>query len=58
MIVFFFILYRHACNCGFSSVTDFGFGYFAVKFPIISFVIIIMNVIVSWISSWYVKLLK
>ena len=27
--------------CGFSSVTVFGFGYFAVKFPIISFVVII-----------------
>ena len=35
MIAFFFC---HACNCGFSSLTVFGFGYFAVKFPIISFV--------------------
>ena len=39
------------CNC-------FGSGYFALKFPIISIVIIIgiiSNVIVSWICSWQVK---
>ena len=35
------IFFCHACNCGFSSVTVFGIGYFAVKFPIISFVVII-----------------
>ena len=28
-------LFWHACNCGFSSVTLFGFEYYAVKFPII-----------------------
>ena len=41
-------------SCGFSSVTVFGFGYCAVKFPIISFVVIIRiitNVIVRWICS-------
>ena len=40
---------------GFSSVTVFGFEYFPVKFPIISFVVIIKiirNVIVSWMRSW------
>ena len=46
------IFFGHACNCSFSSVIVFGFGYCAVKFPIISFVVIIRiirNVIVSWI---------
>ena len=42
----------HACNCGFPSVTVFGFRYFAVKFSIIYFMVIIRNVIVSWICSW------
>ena len=51
MIAFFL----HACKFGFSSLTVFGFGYFAVKFPIIYFVVIIRNVIVSWICSWYVN---
>ena len=48
------IFFWHACNCGFLSVTVFGFGYFAVKFPIIYFVVIIRiirNVIVRWICS-------
>ena len=51
--LFFFL--KVACNCGFSSVTVFGFECFALKFPIISFVVIIRiirNVIVSWIYSW------
>ena len=41
------------CNC-------FCFGYFAVKFPIIYFVVIIRiirNVTISWMCSWWVKLL-
>ena len=49
------IFFWHACNCGFSSVIVFGFGYFAVKFPIISFVVIIRiirNAIVSRMCSW------
>ena len=52
MIAFFF---RNSCNCVFSSVTVSGFGYFAVKFPIISLVVIIRiirNVIISWMCSW------
>ena len=40
-----------SCNYDF-LVSVFGFRYFAVKFPIISFVVIIRNVIVSWICSW------
>ena len=47
MIAFFFL---NSSSCGFSSVTVFGSGCFAVKFSIISFVVIIRiirNVIVS-----------
>ena len=57
MIAFFSYMLATAV---FSSVTVLGFGYFTVKFPTISFVVmirIIRNVIVSWICSWYVKLL-
>ena len=43
---------------GFSSVTVFGFRHFAVKFPIISLVVIIRVIrnIISSMCSWWVKL--
>ena len=47
-------IFLHECNFEFSSVIVFGFEYCAVKFSIISFVVIIRiirNVIVSWICS-------
>ena len=47
MIAFFLIF------SGFSSVTVFGFGYFAVKFPIISFVVIIR---ITYMQECYCKL--
>ena len=53
-VLWLYFFFWHACNCGFSSATVFGFWYFAVKFPIISFMVIIRNVIVNWYvhSSW------
>ena len=48
----------HACNCGFSSVTVFGFGYFAMKFPFFcGYNHYNQKCYCISMCSWYVKLL-
>ena len=52
-------VYHWSCNCGFSSVIVFGFGYCAVKFPIIPWVAAqavhragILKIAQLWLSQW------
>ena len=49
-----FVFSEIHATMAFQVLTVFGSVYFAMKFPIISFVVI-RNIIVSWICSWQVK---